>query len=120
VVGRDLVDAVAETDVLRALAGGSQERFRRRRVGVLLEEVMLDFPRVVVAELVGQLHLAQRVLIELVFVALFPGPRQLQLVENAKLHTRLLPLTNLGLTAFYCAKFFRPYAAAPQYHALLP
>jgi hypothetical protein len=50
VVGGELDDAVAETDVLGALAGGPQEHFRRRGVGILLEEVMLHLPRVVVAQ----------------------------------------------------------------------
>ena len=47
---------------------------------------MLDDPGVVVAELVGEFDLGQRVLVELELVALFPGPRQLQLVEDAEFH----------------------------------
>jgi hypothetical protein len=40
---------MAETNTLGALAGGAEEDFRRRRVGILLQEVMLDLPGVVVA-----------------------------------------------------------------------
>ena len=57
-----------------------------RRVGVLLQEVVLDLPGVVVAEPVGQLHLRERVLIELAFVVRPPWARKLQLVEDAELH----------------------------------
>ena len=85
-VGGELEDAVAEPDLLGALAGGGEERFRRRRVRILFEEVMLDLPGVVVAQPVGELELGQRVLIELVLVALFPRPRQLQLIEDAEFH----------------------------------
>ncbi|MFK4380612.1 hypothetical protein ABIA40_000020 [Bradyrhizobium sp. USDA 223] len=68
---------MAEPDVLRALACGSQERFRRGRVRIFLEEVMLDHPGMVVAELVGELHLRERILIEGELVTGRPGPRQL-------------------------------------------
>ena len=56
-VGRELDDAVAQPDVLGALAGGGEEHLGLRRVRVLFEEVMLDLPRVVVAELVGEFDL---------------------------------------------------------------
>ena len=51
---------------------------------------MLDLPSVVVAQPVGQLDLAQGILIEPVLVALFPGARQLQLVEDSELHGQVL------------------------------
>ena len=47
---------------------------------------MLDLPGVVVAKPVGQLHLVERILIELAFIVRPPGPRQLQLVEDAEFH----------------------------------
>ena len=56
-VGGELHDAVAEADVLGPLAGGAEEHLRRGRMGILLEEVVLDFPGVVVAQPVGQLDL---------------------------------------------------------------
>ena len=56
-VGGELDHAVAEPDVLGALAGGAEEHLGRRGVRVLLEEVMLDLPGVVVAEPVGELDL---------------------------------------------------------------
>ena len=56
------------------------------RVRVFLEEVMLDLPGMVVAEPVGELDLRERVLVEPELVAGLPGPRQLQLVEDAELH----------------------------------
>jgi len=71
-VGRELDDAVAEADALRALGRRAQEHLGRRAVRVLLEEVVLDAPGVVEAEPVGQLDLAERVLQELVLASLTP------------------------------------------------
>ena len=85
-VGGELQDAVTQPDVLRALAGGAEEGLRRGTVRVLLEEVVLHHPGVVVAEPVGELHLGQGILIELVVAAGLPRPRQLQLIEDAKFH----------------------------------
>ena len=75
-VGGELHDAVAEPDVLGALAGGAEEHLGGRRVRIFLEEVVLDLPGVVVAEPVGQLDLVERVLIELALVVRAPWARQ--------------------------------------------
>ncbi len=85
-LGRGLDDAVAETDVLRALAGRGEEDLGRRRVRVLLEEVVLDLPHVLDAEAVGQLDLVERVLDQRRSLSLVPRSRQLVLVEDAELH----------------------------------
>ena len=77
---------MAEPDAGRALARRGQEDLGRRRVAVLLEEVVLDLPDVVVAETVGQLDLLERVLEEPVLAVLAPRPRQLVLVEDPELH----------------------------------
>ena len=50
--------------LLRALAARGEEHLGRGGVRVLLEEVVLDLPRVVDAELVGELDLVERVLEE--------------------------------------------------------
>src|SRR5207237_5933175 len=94
-IGGELHDAVAEPDALGALAGGTEEDFRRRGVRVLLEEVMLDFPGVVVAELVGELDLAERILQQLILALRAPRARQLMLVEDAEFHD--LPLQNAAM-----------------------
>src|SRR4051812_22795579 len=86
VVGRELEDAVAEPDVPGALARGCEKRFRRGRVRVFFEKVMLDDPGVVVAELVCEFHLRERVLVEAELVAGHPRTWQLQLIEDAELH----------------------------------
>ena len=78
---------MAEADVLRALAGGGEEHLGRRGVRVLLEEVVLDFPRVVDAELVGELDLGEGVLEELELRAIGPRARELVFVENSELHS---------------------------------
>ena len=88
---RELHDAVAEPDAARALAGGGEEHLGRGRVAVLLEEVVLDLPHVVEAEAVGQLHLVERVLEELVLVVGVPGAGELVLVEEAEAHRASAP-----------------------------
>ena len=77
---------MSQANVLGALARGTEEDLWRRRVRVLLQEVVLDLPRVVVAELVRQLDLSQRVLQQLVLRVLAPRPGQLMLVEDAEPH----------------------------------
>src|SRR6266852_6750443 len=52
--------------------------------------MMLDLPGVVVAELVGELDLAERVLQELVLALGAPRPRQLVFVEDAEFHGLIL------------------------------
>jgi len=94
-VGGKLDDAVTETDTPRPLRGRAQEHLGRRRVRVLFEEVMLDHPRVVVAEAIGQLDLGQRVLEDLVLAAGRPRPRKLMLVKDAEFHRS----ASAGLTA---------------------
>src|SRR4051794_30774871 len=95
-VGGELHDAVAEPDLLGALAGRGEERLGRRRMGVLFEEMVLDLPGMVVAQPVGEFDLLQRVLVEPVLVVLFPGPRQLQLIEDPELHGWLLLMPAAG------------------------
>ena len=72
--------------MLGALAGRGEEHLGRRRVRIFLEEMVLDLPGEVVAEPVGQFDLVERVLVEGQLAVRPPGPRQLQLVEDAELH----------------------------------
>ena len=87
---RHQADAVAEPDSFGALRAGREEDFRRRGMRIFLEEMVLDLPGVVDAELVGEFDLIERLLEQPVLVALVPRPRQLVLVENAELHGRSL------------------------------
>ena len=89
VVRRHRDDAVAEPDPLRVARRGREHDLGRGRVRVLLEEVVLDLPHVVDADLVGELDLLDRVLEELLLAARRPGPRMLQLQEDAELHRSL-------------------------------
>src|SRR3954471_6850193 len=75
-IGGELENAVPEPDVPGALAGGGEKGFRRRRMRIFLEEMMLHHPGVVVTATVGEFELRQRVLIELQFSAGLPWPRQ--------------------------------------------
>ena len=47
---------------------------------------MLHHPRVVVAKLIGELELIERLLQQVVFAGRRPGARQLVLVEHAEFH----------------------------------
>ena len=86
VVGDDLADAVSEPDALGARRGRGQEHFRRGRVRVLFQEVMLDLPREVDAELVCEHDLLDRFVQQAVLLPVGPRPRQLVLVEDAEFH----------------------------------
>ena len=92
VAGRHQDDAVAEPDLLGALRAGGEEHLRRGGVRILLQEVVLDLPDVVEAQLVGQLDLVERVLEQLVLRPVGPGPRQLVFVEDAEAHRASLPI----------------------------
>ena len=83
---REIDDAVAQTDLPGALAGGTEEHLWCRRVGVLLEEVMLDQPDAVEPTSVGELDLLEGVGRGLRFVAGPPRSGQLMLVEQAEAH----------------------------------
>src|SRR5205807_9818027 len=85
-VERDLDDAVAEADAVGALRRGGEKDLGRRGVAVLLEEVVLDLPDAVHASLVGQLHLLEGALEELVLGVGAPRAGELVLVEQAELH----------------------------------
>jgi len=52
-VGRQLDNAMPQPDVLGPLARRGEENFRSRRVGIFLQEMVLDLPHVVVAQFVG-------------------------------------------------------------------
>src|SRR6185437_11522362 len=69
---------------------GGEEHLGRGRMRVFLEEMVLDFPHVVDAHAVRELHLFERVLIQLELRTLAPGLRVLVLVEDAELHARSL------------------------------
>src|SRR5437660_1275738 len=53
---------------------------------VFFEEVVFDFPGVVNAQAIRQLHLLQRFLKQLLLGAIRPRAWQLMLIENAELH----------------------------------
>ena len=97
-----------EPDALGALRARGEKDLGRRRVRVLLEEVVLDLPGVVDAQAVGELHLVERLLIELELAALAPRPRQLVLVEDAELH-----LVSLSC-CLYCLPSYRAAARAAK------
>src|SRR5262245_14659237 len=89
--GRHQGDAVAEADPERALRAGCQEDPRRRRVRLLLQEVVLDLPDVLDPEAVGELDLLERLREDPPLRIRIPGPGDLVLVEEAELHRSSAP-----------------------------
>ena len=82
---------MAEANVLGALARGGEEDLGGGGVRVLFEEVVLDLEDVIEAELVGELDLFERLLIDAVLGVWIPGRlivrlRELQFVEETELH----------------------------------
>jgi hypothetical protein len=77
---------VPQTNLLGALTGGTKKHLGCRRVGVLLEEVMLDQPDAVEPKSIGKLDLLEGVGQELLIVAGSPRSGQLMLVEQAETH----------------------------------
>ena len=90
VAGCGLDHTVADAHSPGPLAGCGQEDLWGARVGVLLEEVVLDLPEVLHPEPVGQLDLVEGVGDQLLFAGLAPGSGQLVLVEDPELHAQLL------------------------------
>src|ERR1700759_1307277 len=79
---------MTQPDVLRPLACGAGKHLGGRGVRVLLKEMMLHHPGIVVAKLIGELELLERLLQQVVFAGRRPWPRQLMLIEHAKLHAQ--------------------------------
>src|SRR6266851_10117458 len=80
-------DAVADPDALGQHRAGGQEQLGRGAVRVFLEEVVLDGPDMIEAQLVGQLHLLEAVVVNRALGLARPRPRDRNLVEKAELHT---------------------------------
>ena len=85
-VRRRLHDAVADANVLGALAHRGEKYFGRRGVRVFFQEMMLGGPNVIVSALIGQNGLFQRVLEQRVLGIAGPGPGELMFVKTAKFH----------------------------------
>ena len=96
-VGWRVEDAMSQPDVFGPLAGSRQYNLRRRRVSVLLQEIVLYFEDVVETQFVGKLYLIQALHYYLLLVAWVPlvgvqGLGTLYLVKQPKLHLMLLCL----------------------------
>jgi hypothetical protein len=55
-------------------------------VGILFEKVMLDFPRVVDTQPIGEGNLVERIAEHAMFVTVVPRPRELVFIEDAESH----------------------------------
>src|SRR5579862_1976770 len=86
---RELHDAVAEADVLSALAARGEENFRRRRMRILFEEMMLGRPYIIEAEAVGEFDLIKRIFEQPMLRISVPWSGNLMLVETADFHWHL-------------------------------
>ena len=92
-------DAVADLDVLGQHGAGGEEQLRRRAVRIFLEEMVLDGPHMLEAQLVGQLHLLEAVVVDGPLFFRCPRTRNGNLVEQAELHpaVSLCPSRNARL-----------------------
>ncbi len=68
---------MSEPNAFGAACRTSEEYFGCRRVGVFVKEVVLDFPRVVETQAVGENDLVEGLLKESVLVAFVPRLRKL-------------------------------------------
>ena len=114
VVGDHLADAVAEPDVRRSCRRSSEEHLGRRRVRILVQEVVLDLPRVVEAEPVGQLDLVEGLVEEPVLVVLAPRLGELVLVEDPELHDPSRPHRTLPVAAGPAATITARVVGSPR------
>ena len=81
-------DALADVDVLGLRGGGGEENFGGGGVAVLLEEVVLDLPDLVEAELVGEADVFERLVVGAPLGDVAPGALDGVLVEDAEFHGR--------------------------------
>ena len=72
---------VTHPDAFGPLAHSAQKNLGGRRVGVLLEEMVLHLPHTVVAETICELDLIESVAEDFLFLALRPWPRQLLFIK---------------------------------------
>jgi hypothetical protein len=79
---------VADADALGALADRREEDLGRGGVAVFGEEVVFHCPDAVKADLVSERDLFERLVIDARLPAIGPRLRELQLVEQPKLHDR--------------------------------
>jgi hypothetical protein len=84
--------AVADADVLRAGGDGAVQHLGVGAVRVLLEEVVLDGPERVEADLVAEHGLLDGLLVGAVLALGIPGPRHRDLVEQRELHGQAPPV----------------------------
>ena len=80
-------DALTDVDVLGHRGRGREEDLRRRRMAVLLEEMVLDLPDLVEAQFIGETDLLERLVIDAPFRGLGPGTLDGMLVEDAEFHS---------------------------------
>ena len=82
------VDAVTDADALRLRGDRGQEDLRRRAMRILFEEVMLDRPAIIEAQLVREDRLLDAVVVDALFGVAMPRPRHADFIEDAELHSR--------------------------------
>ena len=90
VLPRQQGHGVPDADALGALGDSAVEDFGGRAVGELPQEVVLDRPEVVEADLVGQVHLGQHLLVAFRLDAGVVGFGNLDFIHQAEFHTSFL------------------------------
>ena len=72
---------MSEANILGPLGAGREENLGRGGVGIFFQKVVLDFPDIFDAKLIGEFDLIQRLVINPHFRVFFPRRRHLMLVE---------------------------------------
>ena len=88
-------DAMAETYAFCALRARCQKHLRRGGMGIFLKEMVLDLPRVVDADAVGEFDLFERLAINSVLGISVPGPWNLVFIKDAEFHLSISPALHL-------------------------
>src|SRR5215469_5653310 len=79
-------DAVSYAHLLGGHRACREEQLRRGAMRILFEKMMLDCPYGIEAELIGELHLLQAVVIDVLLGFAAPRTRDGNLIEQAELH----------------------------------
>jgi hypothetical protein len=111
-------DAMTDADVRRQRSGRGQEHFWRRRVGVLLQEMVLRRPHVLDSQFVRQHRLLEGLVKGTLFGGLIPRLRKLDFEKYPEPHgcsTSYRSFTTAWSRATDLSVDSRPASTVPQY-----
>src|SRR4029077_19250850 len=78
--------AVADADLLGHHGAGGEEQIGRRAMRIFLKEMMLNRPDLIEAQLVGEPHLLEAIIVDRALGLARPRPRHRDLIKQPELH----------------------------------